>query len=125
MHLNTYNNNNNRDDDEDGDGHGDGEMRRGAWREVNCCQLSITKLDRHGPAAGIENSFCLLLGFFFILYMVFLIFSFLGLMRERERDLSYFQYCAEGHEKRPSKLKMFPCDNVASVVVVAVVLFCC
>lgn len=23
-------------------------MRRGAWREVNCCQLSITKLDRHG-----------------------------------------------------------------------------
>lgn len=43
----------------------------------------------------------------------------------REGDLSYFQYCAEGHEKRPSKLKMFPCDNVASVVVVAVVLFCC
>lgn len=90
MHLNTYNNNNNRDDDEDGDGDGVGEMRRGAWREVNCCQLSITKLDRHGPAAGIENSFCLLLGFFFFLfsfciwYMVFLIFSFLGLMRERE-----------------------------------------
>lgn len=32
----------------DGDDDVDAEMRRGAWREVNCCQLSITKLDRHG-----------------------------------------------------------------------------